>query len=94
VTASITTENLDDDLGAEPRTRSLEVERKVIEENPHVHWVNLDAHGYVLLDVTPERVHASWWFVPETHRRVPGERREAAFEVRAGEPGLRKVEIS
>jgi alkaline phosphatase D len=94
VTASITTENLDDDLGAEPRTRSLEVERKVIEENPHVHWVNLDAHGYVLLDVTPERVQASWWFVPETHRRVPGERREAVFEVRAGEPGLRKVEIS
>jgi alkaline phosphatase D len=94
VTASVTTENLDDDLGAEPRTRSLEVERKVMEDNPHVHWVNLDAHGYVLLDVTHERVRASWWFVPETHRRVPGERREAVFEVRAGESRLRKVETS
>ena len=92
VTASITTENLDDDLGAEPRTRSLDVERRVIEGNPHVRWVNLDAHGYVLLDVTDERVRAAWWFVPETHRRVPGERREAVFEVRAGEHRLRKVE--
>jgi alkaline phosphatase D len=92
VTASITTENLDDDLGAEPRTRSLDVERKVIEENPHVHWVNLDAHGYVLLDVTHERVRAAWWFVPETHRRVAGERREAVFELRAGEQRLRKIE--
>ena len=92
VTASITTENLDDDLGAEPRTRSLDVERKVIEENPHVHWVNLDAHGYVLLDVMHERVRAAWWFVPETHRRVVGERREAVFELRAGEQRLRKIE--
>ncbi len=93
VTASITTENLDDALGAEPRTRSLEIERQVAEDNPHVHWVNLDAHGYVLVDVTPERLRGEWWFVPETHRRVPGERREAVFEVPAGESRLVEVEV-
>ena len=92
VTASVTTENLDDDLGAEPGTRSLEVERKVIEENPHVHWVNLDAHGYVLVDVTHERARGAWWFVPETKRRVAGERCDAVFEVGAGEQRLRQVE--
>jgi alkaline phosphatase D len=92
VTASVTTENLDDDLGAEPRTRSREIERQVVDENPHVHWVNLDAHGYVLVDVTHERVRAEWWFVPATHRRVEGERREAVFEVPAGEQRLRAVE--
>jgi alkaline phosphatase D len=92
VTASITTENLDDDLGAEPRTRSLEIERKVIDENPHVHWVNLDAHGYVLVDVAHERVRAEWWFVPETGRRVGGEHRDAIFEVAAGAQRLRQVE--
>jgi alkaline phosphatase D len=94
VTPSITTENLDDQLGAEPGTRSLDVERRVIAENPHVQWVNLDAHGYVVVDVTRERVCAEWWFVPETARRVDGERRGASFEVRAGEPCLRKVEIA
>ena len=93
VTASITTENLDDELGAEPRTRSLELERQVAEENPHVKWVNLDSHGYVLVDVSPERVRGEWWFVPETHERVRGERREAVFEVRAGEPRLVEIEV-
>ena len=94
VTASITTENLDDELGAEPRTRSLEIERQVIADNPHVKWTNLDAHGYVLVDVTDERVRAEWWFVDETHRRVPGERRRAIFEVRADEPRLVEIEVS
>ena len=93
VTASITTENLDDELGAEPRTRSLDVERRVIDENPHVFWTNLDAHGYVLVEVTPERLRAEWWFVPETRRRVEGERRAAVFEVPTGEPRLVEVEI-
>ncbi len=94
VTASITTENLDDAVGAEPRTRSLDVERRVIDENPHVLWTNLDAHGYVLVDVTAERVRGEWWFVPETRRRVEGERRAAVFEVRSGEPRLVEVETA
>ncbi|MBW3592593.1 MAG: alkaline phosphatase D family protein [Actinobacteria bacterium] len=95
VTASITTENLDDELGAEPRnTRSLEIERQVAEDNPHVKWVNLDAHGYVLVDVSPERLRGEWWFIPETRRRVPGERREAVFEVRDGEPELVEIEVT
>jgi alkaline phosphatase D len=94
VTASITTENLDDHLGSEPGTRSLDIERRVVGENPHVHWVNLDAHGYVLVDVTEDRVRAEWWFVPETARRVEGERREAVFEVRAGEGRLRQIEVA
>ncbi len=88
VTASITSENLDDELGAEPRTRSLEIERKVVEENPHVRWVDLDSHGYVLVDVTPRRVRSEWWFVPETSRRVDGERRAAVWEAPAGENRL------
>ncbi len=93
VTASITTENLDDELGAEPATRSLDVERRVIEENPHVRWTNLDAHGYLLVDVTPERVRGEWRFVPETRRRVEGERRAAVFEVRSGEPRLVEIAV-
>ena len=85
VTASITTENLDEHLEVDARTKSLEVERKVVEENPHVRWVDLDSHGYVLVDATHERVRAEWWFVPGTERRLEGERRAAAWEVRSGE---------
>ena len=53
--------------------------------------MNLDAHGYVLVDVSHERARAEWWFVPATHRRVDGERRDAVFEVRPGEQRLRAV---
>ena len=90
VTASITTENLDDELGAQPRTKSLDIERRVSEENPHVRWVDLDSHGYVLLDVTPDRVQAEWYFVPETHHRVEGETLAAAWHVPSGERRLRE----
>jgi alkaline phosphatase D len=88
VTASITTENLDEHLAAEPATASRDVERRVVDENPHVHWVDLDGHGYVLVDVTRERVRGEWFFVAETKRRTAGVRRGPAFEVRAGESRL------
>jgi alkaline phosphatase D len=91
VTASITSENLDEVLGADPRTESLSIEREVDEDNPHVRWVDLDSHGYVLVDVTPERLEAEWWFVETTQRRADGEHRAAAWQVRAGEPRLIEV---
>jgi alkaline phosphatase D len=88
VTASVTTENLDEHLGATPRTDSLPIERQVADENPHVRWVDLDSHGYVLVDLTPERLEAEWWFVETTQRRDDGQHQAAAWRVEAGEPRL------
>lgn len=88
VTASITSENLDEYLGADPRTESLPIEQEVDKGNPHVRWVDLDSHGYVLVDVTPERLEAEWWFVETTQQRDDGEHRAAVWRVKAGEPRL------
>ncbi|MBC8073102.1 MAG: alkaline phosphatase D family protein [Deltaproteobacteria bacterium] len=33
--------------------------------HPHLKWGNLVDNGYVLLDVTPERLQASWWLVAD-----------------------------
>ncbi len=88
VTASITTENLDEHLGSLPRSDSLPVEQKVTEDNPHVRWVDLDSHGYVLVDLTAERLEAEWWFVETTRERADGQERAAAWRVEAGEPKL------
>ena len=57
--------------------------------NPHVRWVDLDRHGYLVLDLTPERTQADWWFVDELHRPSAGEHLGASWLVRAGESGLR-----
>ncbi len=92
VTASITTENLDDHLGAEPRTVSLDIERQVSDENPHVHWVDLDSHGYVLVDVIAGRVRGDWYFVDGIAQRTAGQRHAAAWEARAGENRLRRAD--
>ncbi len=37
----------------------------LLEGNPHLKWVDVARRGYVVLDVTTERVQASWWFVDD-----------------------------
>lgn len=36
---------------------------------PHLKYVDLDRHGYILLDLTPERVRAHWMYTGESSRR-------------------------
>jgi alkaline phosphatase D len=52
--------------------------------HPHVRFQDLDARGYLLVDVTPERVRAEWWFVGDVARRGAGERLGKALAVRRG----------
>jgi alkaline phosphatase D len=61
VCTSLTSDNIDDILGSPPRTRSLAVERAIQLNNPHVKFVDLDSHGFSVLDVTPERVQMDWY---------------------------------
>ena len=62
------------------------VERLVRRGNPHHRWFDLRHHGYVVLDVTPERVRADWWHVDTVRERSAGERLAASFEVANGTP--------
>ena len=91
VTASVTSENLDEKSDLAPDRTAADIEREVRECNPHVRWVDLDRHGYVVLDVTPERAQADWWFVDELLRPAPGEERGAGWRATAGEAGLRRA---
>jgi alkaline phosphatase D len=89
---SLTSQNLDEKLGLEPRDeRILEGERAWTEAMDHVHWCEMSSHGYVVCDVDPERVRAEWWHVDGVLERTPGQRRAAAFEVRRGAPRLNAV---
>lgn len=57
-------------------------------QNPHVRFVETRGHGYVVLDVTPERVEAEFWHVATVGRRDRGERLAAAWSVQWGNPRL------
>lgn len=83
VTPSVTTQNLDEKIGEEDvDIRSIEDE--VRRENPHIRWCEFDDHGYVVLDVTSQRLQVEWWAVETVLERDDGEYLVAAFEVREG----------
>ena len=46
-------------------------------------------HGYVLVDVTPERTQAEWYFASSVLEPSAEESLGAVFEVRTGENHLR-----
>jgi alkaline phosphatase D len=60
VCTSLTSDNIDDILGTRPRTGSLGVERAIKLNNPHVKYVDLDSHGFSVLEVTPKGVQMDW----------------------------------
>lgn len=60
-------------------------------ELPHLHWFDLENHGYVLIDVTPETIQADWWFVDGVAKRRAGESHAASFLVRRGTNHLERT---
>lgn len=50
-----------------------------MEVNPHVQWLELDDHGYVVVDVWPERVRAEWWAVDTVLEPSGDERLKSAW---------------
>jgi alkaline phosphatase D len=54
--------------------------------NPHVDWVDTASHGYLLLEVTPDRIEGQWWHVDRIGQRTEGERLAATWSVRRGDP--------
>ncbi len=93
VTASVTTPNLDDKTGMSESELGA-VERRVTETLSHVRWADLTRHGYIVLDLSPERAQAEWHFVDDLRRRSEGEQLGDSWLVRAGEPGLVHAEAA
>jgi alkaline phosphatase D len=58
--------------------------------NPHFKYINLNQRGYMLLDITPERVSNEWWYVDTVDRRDAGQSFAIAFETRRNENRLRR----
>jgi len=88
VTTSLTSQNVDDKMGWEPRTGSVPMERTWVDAVPYVKFADFDDHGYVIVDVTPERVRAEWWFIDAVREPTTGQHLGAAWEVHRGESRL------
>jgi alkaline phosphatase D len=53
-----------------------------------VKYVNLDSHGYNVVDVTPERVPVEWWHADTVLAPNRSERRDAVLHVKPGRARL------
>ncbi|MFF9505794.1 alkaline phosphatase D family protein [Streptomyces sp. NPDC014724] len=69
VVTSVTSDNLDDILHVAPGTVSVVASAAVKAANRHVKWVDMDSHGYGVLDVTPERSQMDYYVVSDRTKR-------------------------
>jgi len=58
-------------------------------QNRHVRMAELRRHGYLVVDVTAERVQADWWHVDTVTRRDRAEQWGGGWRLTQGELGLR-----
>jgi alkaline phosphatase D len=84
VVPSVTSDNVDDLAGVAPRTGSVAVEAAFRAANPHVRLLEMDSHGYLLVDVTAQRLQAEWWFVSDRDDPTATQRRGPSWKVDAG----------
>jgi alkaline phosphatase D len=93
VTPSLTSQNLDDKMGWPCRDeQSLAAERRAVEFLPHWKWVDLDSHGYVIVDVTPARLTAEYWHLDTVLERTPNEERASVWAVDHGTSTLERID--
>ncbi|MBT2385596.1 alkaline phosphatase [Streptomyces sp. ISL-11] len=65
VVTSVTADNLDETLHVLPHTVSLAAVTAIKAANRHVQWVDMDSHGYGVLDVTAERAQMDYYVLSD-----------------------------
>jgi alkaline phosphatase D len=78
VGTSVTSPGVDDPAAAAAAIAAL------TPANPQFKYVNLDKRGYMLLDVTPARAQAEWWYVDTVASPSAGEAFAVAFQTASG----------
>src|SRR5215203_1047592 len=88
VNTSLTSQNLDDKMGWSFRKESLEIEKALLAGMPHMRYVDLDSHGYSIVELNAEELRFEWWTVDALETRSAGHALSASMSVRHGDPRL------
>ena len=88
VTPSVTTESFSGTVLPPLPGLSRLVRRMFLSQNHHIRLADLDRHGYVVVDLTSERLQADWWHVDTIGRRDRGERWAGGWYLQHGGLGL------
>jgi alkaline phosphatase D len=84
VATSVTSGNFDEIFGAPPRTTSLALEQTIRTQNPSTKYVELDSNGWLLLDLTPDRLQGEYLFVDTVTEPSAGQVFAASWQVLRG----------
>ncbi|ARZ70579.1 alkaline phosphatase D family protein [Streptomyces sp. HU2014] len=69
VVTSVTADNLDETLKVLPHTVSLAAAGTIKAANRHVKWVDMDSHGFGVLDITPEHAQMDYYVLSDKRDR-------------------------
>ncbi|MEU7486308.1 alkaline phosphatase D family protein [Streptomyces sp. NPDC042319] len=92
VVTSVTSDNLDDTLHVAPHTLSLPAAAAVRAANRHVKWVDMDSHGYGVLDVTAERTQMDYFAVSDKADRNATSSWQRSYRTLSGTQRMERAE--
>jgi len=84
VVTSVTSDNLDDILKVPAHTVSTVAETAVRAANRHTKWVDMDSHGYGVLDVTGERAQMDYYALSDKTDPRAAVRHVRSYRTRSG----------
>ncbi|MFF2082519.1 alkaline phosphatase D family protein [Nocardia sp. NPDC058176] len=84
VIPSVTSSSVGDLLKTPPRTTSVVAEETIKGANHHLRYVELDSHGFGVLDVTAEQTQMDWFYLFDVIDPHSGLRHGTSFAVRSG----------
>ncbi|MFE7325098.1 alkaline phosphatase D family protein [Streptomyces sp. NPDC057565] len=92
VVTSVTSDNLDDILHVAPQTVSVVAAAAVKTANRHVKWVDMDSHGYGVLDVTAERAQMDYYVVSDKTKRDASSAWTRSYRTLSGTQKVERVD--
>ncbi|MEU1310167.1 alkaline phosphatase D family protein [Streptomyces cinnamoneus] len=92
VVTSVTSDNLDDILHVAPHTVSLAAATAIKAANRHVKWLDMDSHGYGVLDVTAERAQMDYYVVSDKRNPDATSAWTRSYRTRSGSQHVERVD--
>ncbi|MBT2392837.1 alkaline phosphatase D family protein [Streptomyces sp. ISL-1] len=91
VVTSVTSDNLDDLLHVAPGTVSLIASTAVKAANRHVKWLDMDNHGYGVLDVTAERSQMDYYVLSDRTKQDATTKWARSYRTLSGSQRVERV---
>ncbi|MEH6379270.1 alkaline phosphatase D family protein [Streptomyces sp. KLMMK] len=91
VVTSVSSDNLDDLLGVAPHTLSLAAVTAIKAANRHAKWVDMDSHGYGVLDITPEQAQMDYYVLSDKTDPKATSEWSRSYRTRSGTQQVERV---